>query len=877
MTAFRISGIPIAVVFLIVAIQVRADLPLTFRGYVEDDVGFDGVAAVAVSPDSRYVYVTSSQDDALTVLEREASGLLRLLQVVRDGDQSGEIDGLDDAKAVAVSADGRHLYAAGGGDNAVAVFARDAEHGGLTFIEVSRDGGLNGLNAIAVTPEGSHVIAVSTTDEAVVVFSRDRATGKLSFLQSLRDGQQGVDGLSSATWLAISPDGNNVYVAARYDDHAVTVFGRDIGTGRLTFLETHKDEEGIAELRGSNSVVVSPDGDQVYSVGDFGTIVIFDRIPGAGTLRFREQQTLPRRSCGGCARSLAVDPFGDNLYVVGVGIHQSELGVFARDSASGALAFLDHATFSTDGADHRPGTPVVSPDGEYVYVSDGPGEGGLDLAGGLIVLVREPLDGTLDLTQILRRGVGPNDGLDSASMVASSPDGLHLYVVSQSEGSVAVFARDPADDAPEFLQVVRDGENGADGLAGATAVALSADGQHVYVTGRADNALVVFARDGATGLLRLVQIERDRVDGVTGLSAASSVVVSPDGAHVYVTSGIHRHSCSSYSYGDTSPGAPSMAIFSRDAGSGALSFVDSLENGFDGVDTPTSVTTSPNGEHVYVTAIGSSSLAVFARDAETGLLQLVDYEQDGVDGADGLEAPVSAVVSPDGRHVYVTALHDGPGDERGFRGAVGVFARDADSGELSFVEAVRSFDGGTTDTSGPVLSLAVSHDGQQVFATVASGFLDTIGVFQRDQETGRLEFSQAETQGFGDIVTGIGGASSVVVSPDDQHLYVTGPCDDAMAYFSIGGGPPIPTPSTTPLPTLTATVAPSATATDPPTLTASPAPPLAGEDDNSGCAIVAPKRDRSPAGFLIATFALLVGGLRRRRSHTRATHTGDVP
>jgi hypothetical protein len=43
-----------------------------------------------------------------------------------------------------------------------------------------------------------------------------------------------------------------------------------------------------------------------------------------------------------------------------------------------------------------------------------------------------------------------------------------------------------------FDRAVRDGEGGADGLAGAMSITVSRDGRFLYVTGSADNALTVF-------------------------------------------------------------------------------------------------------------------------------------------------------------------------------------------------------------------------------------------------------------------------------------------------------------------------------------------------------------------------------------------------
>ena len=59
-------------------------------------------------------------------------------------------------------------------------------------------------------------------------------SGLSSSIQVLKDGVGGVDGLYGANSVAVSPDGDYVY-ATGYDDKALVVFHRDVGTGQLTF------------------------------------------------------------------------------------------------------------------------------------------------------------------------------------------------------------------------------------------------------------------------------------------------------------------------------------------------------------------------------------------------------------------------------------------------------------------------------------------------------------------------------------------------------------------------------------------------------------------------------------------------------------------
>ena len=85
--------------------------------------GLDGVTSVIVNPDGDRVYTVSMLDNGVTVFCRdETSGALSYIETEWDGING--VDGLYGAILAALSPDGRHVYVAGFGDDAVAVFER---------------------------------------------------------------------------------------------------------------------------------------------------------------------------------------------------------------------------------------------------------------------------------------------------------------------------------------------------------------------------------------------------------------------------------------------------------------------------------------------------------------------------------------------------------------------------------------------------------------------------------------------------------------------------------------------------------------------------------------------------------------------------------
>ncbi|AFY36089.1 beta-propeller fold lactonase family protein [Calothrix sp. PCC 7507] len=189
--------------------------------------GLGQVSSITVSPDNNFLYTTGLNDSAVAVFKRDATtGKLSFVEVKKDG--VGGVDGLGGVFSATISPDGQYLYAAGYYDSAVAVFKRDKTTGKLSFVEVKKDGvggvdGLGGAFSVTISPDGKYVYAAGRIDSAVAMFARDANTGKLSFLKVQKDGVGSVDGLADAYSVTLSPDGKYLYAAGR-NDSAVAVF-----------------------------------------------------------------------------------------------------------------------------------------------------------------------------------------------------------------------------------------------------------------------------------------------------------------------------------------------------------------------------------------------------------------------------------------------------------------------------------------------------------------------------------------------------------------------------------------------------------------------------------------------------------------------------
>ncbi len=287
-------------------------------------------------------------------------------------DGAAGIDGVAAPLGVAISPDGLHVFVAGNGDSAIAVFSRNATTGKLSFVARIKDNDQNngkpvdalfGSWNVTVSPDNKHVYVTANVDDAVSVFSRNATTGELTYLQVVRDGVNGVDGLDGASGILVSPDGLQVYVTGDRDD-AVTILRRDPTTGLLTYVRKISQAEGVPGLDGAASLATNPEGTDVFVASAFSdAVVVFSRDRATGDLTFAELQAEGTANVDGLdsARGVVVSPDGHHVYATGQ--NDDAVAVFSRDvsyylvtvSAGGQTGNLSFGNFRSDGGSDVPG------------------------------------------------------------------------------------------------------------------------------------------------------------------------------------------------------------------------------------------------------------------------------------------------------------------------------------------------------------------------------------------------------------------------------------------------------------------------------------------------------------------------------------------
>lgn len=379
-----------------------------------------GGSALVLSPDQRFVYAMEEEGGIAGYRRNPRTGELRPLvgpggcigPATFHSVYSSEFDEAVGASlcssakyltlvpdaALAISPDGRNLYASGGTafgphpddgfgvlTGALVIFERDPASGRFRLVGCAAEAGADGcvptrglgnwVRSIVVGPDGRSVYTAS-----MVAHGNERGVAVLELRRDLQTGAleqpEGPAGCFAPTWypgcstargfgvrgssypqLALPPDGRHLYLTAIASRAA---FAIDPGTGALAQLPgtagcgTLTGDEGCAassDFRdistSPNEVAFAPDGEYAYETFGFaggGGVRALGRDAASGqvTALAGPGSCLSLVRVGGCGRArglhfprdIATSSDGRNVYVAG---GNDALAVFSRRPADGTL------------------------------------------------------------------------------------------------------------------------------------------------------------------------------------------------------------------------------------------------------------------------------------------------------------------------------------------------------------------------------------------------------------------------------------------------------------------------------------------------------------------------------------------------------------
>jgi hypothetical protein len=455
-----------------------------------------------------------------------------------------------------------------------------------------------------------HVVIISSAASFLVLALPVPASAAATQLWAKRYTSPG-DNYDVAYSVGVSPDGARVFVtgvsSSSWGILDYETVSYDASTGAWLWARRYDGPGHGADF--ALSLDTSPDGARVFVTGqslgrsghyDFATIA-YDAVSGA--------QLWARRYNGPAGRddiawSVAVSPDSAKVYVTGGSAGSpgnDDYATVAYDASSGSQVWVKRYNGQRNASDVS-FSLGVSPDGTRVFVT-----GGSTGASSFDDYATVAYDASSGSQVWVKRYNGPANSFDDASALSVAPDGARVFVTGSSPGpstssDYATIAYDVWTGAQMWVKRYSGPAKDYDT---AVSVGVSPDATKVFVTGTSigfsssyDYATVGY--DAATGH----QLWSNRYDGQGRLhDFASALAVSADGDQVFVT-GESWGSSTDFDY----------ATLAYDASAGTQLWAKRYNGQGKARDDARAIATSPDGGMVFVTgeSAGSASFLDYA-------------------------------------------------------------------------------------------------------------------------------------------------------------------------------------------------------------------------------------------------------------------------
>lgn len=757
----------------------------------QNDRYLEGLQDIVISPDNRFVYVSSNSQGTVSIFSRDAdTGALtyaRTLNLYSEGHIAANALAL---RELVISEDGSALYVAAFGSKSLLVFSRDNDSGALTYrnsVELS----VNTVNHLAVSADGKNIYAgVSTFFAGLNVLSAAAnapysQTADMPFATSVTLSDRELDAADdyNGATIAISRNGDasaNDHFAFQSGD-GLTLSGSDIQYQGAT-IATFSVSEGEAKIVFTDSVTKTVANQVLHQVtyrndGDAaGASIPLNIVFSDGSKDTSLLLTLVENKAPIVDNEGYVPPSG----MAGQHYEQTLPDDLFRDPENGALTLQVNGlpaglTFDSDTRTIS-GTPALNGAGSFsitVVATDASGEQAEQTI--TLTIASDPaqmpaLGGESSSLQndYALDGYDSNNYVDVLTGVKDSQlsaDGKTLYVVSSPDSGSAVLSVFVRNAEGKFTlsqtffnyrsvynNETEQTDNVVDnaGLAGASDAILSSDGQYLYVVGSEGNAVTIFSV-GSDGELTQAGILDQAALGGRSLDVRSHIVSQGD--YLYITA--------AQSNSDTD--GRSVLVFKRGT-DGMLSAVSQTDN----LIGANRLVLDPTGRYLFVASAGDAvGVTAFSIDVEGKLSQLSEIRAEG----DNLYYIRSLALSPDGKTLYAI-------NSDGENHTLNTITVGAD-GALTLAETTAITDDGGDSGEALATDLVVSADGTALFVIGKN-----ISVFSR-AEDGSLTLKDTLSGGW-DSPIGISFSDlqKVELSADGKQLYLIG--GDKVHVLNVG-------------------------------------------------------------------------------------------
>ncbi len=264
--------------------------------------------------------------------------------------------------------------------------------------------------------------------EGIGVYRFDDKTCALDHVQT-------VTGITNPSFLAVSPDGRNLYAVCESEGGAVAAFSRDPESGELA--ELNRQSSGgngpcyvSVEPSGRYALVANYGGGSIAALpitGDGGL------EPATSVIQHEGSSVNPDRQGEAHAHMIAPTPDGRHVFATDLGMDQ--IVGYSLEMTSGKLERNDGA-----GATSHPGAGprhfAFSPDIGMAFVIN-------ELDSTLTAYDYDTESGRLDPRQTVSTLPDMFDGENTTAHILVSPNGRFVYGSNRGHDSIAIFAIHP--------------------------------------------------------------------------------------------------------------------------------------------------------------------------------------------------------------------------------------------------------------------------------------------------------------------------------------------------------------------------------------------------------------------------------------------------
>ncbi|NUO81212.1 beta-propeller fold lactonase family protein [candidate division KSB1 bacterium] len=685
-------------------------------------------SAFICSPEGKNVYAAGLS--TIAVFERQVDATLKTIQVLNNGHAG--VEGIYYVIDLAVSPEGRHLYAVNTNDQSILIYSRDTSTGKLTLADIMVDevfgSGRKTAPILAssykllFSPEGKYLYWFYGGLRKAAVFARDPLTGQLTKIQVLRNGDADLGNFNVPAWIALSADGRHFYGGGGNADKML-IFSRDSTGGKVAFVSYHDLGPSPDNMWERGSIEALLDTTTIWVTNtDEDLFFVFTRDQNSGALQLRQ------KSSKNSVTRLVASHDGSMIYLLYYN-YASYFAHYTRDPFSKEYILEnDQALRINYDLPMPPSGLCMSPQGDAIYMTSEAGRN---------VIRRDTTNGALSHAQYFNHNIGGTDRLHSARSVAVSPNGKYLYVAAQFEDAgISTFSLEPQNGQLTLAE--------EDSLPQVTAMIMAPDGRHLYASSSTQkNSVEILSANAQTGEVEWL--------GTQANARVWPLSFSPDSRFLYTKN----------------------VGFNRDLQSGLLTQVQELNGQDFGLGDMHASAVSPDGKHFYWCGehpLRNSifQLATFKRNFLTGEMSFLNKEE-----IEFLYAGNALRVSPEGKHLYLATR------ERDDVASLRIYERDDLTGALTFVESLR-FPGWCE-----MRDVEITTEGDEVYLLFGclGAYAGEIAIFTRDALTGKLTTKQ-NFKSWKEGVYGIYAPTDLALTPDEKFFYVSDLA--GVATFSTG-------------------------------------------------------------------------------------------